>query len=228
MLDKSLKIDDSETFTQDQSSPFVIELLELFLLLLTVLYEVNFPNTASTSSHIPLEEYDRRECVACGEQNLPTELVAANCRHNYCRVCINELFEHALNGPPHCCEAPIALTLAEPFLRADVIDRFVQRDVERNSRNVTYCHVSHCREPIPSSNIIGDRATCPSCGETTCSICQSGTHDGDCPEDPVLRPLMETAAREGWRRCPGCRAMIARSGGCAHMKHVTHLFQILR
>lgn len=166
--------------------------------------------------------------MACGEQKLPTELVAASCQHNYCRVCINEVFEHALNGQPHCCEVSIAFTLAEPFLRPEVINRFVQRDVERNTRNVTYCHVSNCQEPIPSSNIVGDRATCPSCSEMTCTICRSRTHDGDCPEDPVLGPLMATAAREGWRRCSNCREMIERSGGCPHMKHITRLLLILR
>lgn len=190
-------------------------------------WEANFPNTTPTSSHVPLEEHDRGECVACREQKLLTELVTASCQHNYCRVCINEVFEHALNGPPPCCNVPIAFTLAQPFLRPEVIHRFMQREVERNTRNVTYCHVSNCQEFIPSSNIFGDIATCPSCSETTCTICKSGTHDGDCPEDPAIGLLMATAAREGWRKCSNCGQIIDRSGGCAHIKHVTHLFQIL-
>lgn len=195
-------------------------------------YEANIANaTPSSSSSMPLEQHDGRRCVVCLERQLSTELVGVGCRHDYCRDCINEMFEHASKHPPsfppRCCGEPIALTLVEPFLRLEVVDVFTRKAAEHAMRNHRQCHSPNCRQLIPPSNIDGDRATCPDCGETTCTICNLKAHDRDCPEDPALGPLMATATEQGWRACYNCHQLIARENGCNHMTYVARLLQIL-
>lgn len=117
-------------------------------------YEANFANS------IPLERDEGSKCVVCREKRRPTELVVTSCKHDYCRVCINDMFEHAskdpLSFPPRCCGESIAFTLAQPFLRPEVVDRFKQKDIEYSTRNSTRCHGSKCQELIPADNVDGD------------------------------------------------------------------------
>lgn len=199
----------------------------------SVPYEANFANRIpSVSSNMPLERDERSKCVVCREKKWPTELVVTtSCKHDYCRVCINDMFEHASNDPlsfpPRCCGEPIAFTLAQPFLRPEVVDRFKQKDIEYSTRNSTRCHDSKCQELIPADNVDGDRATCAICREMTCTICKSGADDGDCPEDPASGPLMATATEEGWKACSNCHRLIDRYAGCNHMMYFSPVFQTL-
>lgn len=170
--------------------------------------------------------------MACREMKLSTELLAASCEHHYCRDCINGMFETASNHPPsfppprfppQCCGNPIAFDLAQPFLRPEVVDRFKRREVEHNTPNPTYCHDSECQEFIPPDNIDGNRASCPRCGETTCTFCKTCAHDGSCANDPDTVLLMATAAQEGWKRCYNCQQMIEKQGGCNQMKYISSI-----
>lgn len=189
-------------------------------------YAVNFENlTPSKSFCTPSKQDDHGNCVVCGEKGLSTELVAANCQHLFCQGCVIQRFELAVEAqdmfPPRCCRGgTIALALAQPFLRPELVERFRRKEIEHSPR--TYCHDSNCQALIPSSNIDAGIATCPDCRETTCASCNSKSHNGGCPEDPGLEPLLETTAREGWKRCYNCHEGIEKIDGCNHMTYVSH------
>ena len=194
------------------------------------LYEANNANATLSVSGMPLGQDEHGKCFICLDSKLPAELVVLNCLHGYCRDCTNDKFEVASNDPlsfpPCCCGEAIALNLFQPFLRPEVVDHFKRKEVEYNTKNPIYCHISKCHKLIPSDNIEADRATCLSCGEMTCTICKSGVHDGDCPDDPALGPLMATATKEGWKVCPSCHRLIDRIAGCNHMTYVSYLYYI--
>ncbi|CAK1357497.1 unnamed protein product [Cercospora beticola] len=86
-----------------------------------------------------------------------------------------------------------------------------------STKNRTYCHDPACATFMPQESIISDVATCPQCRKTTCSICKSPSHSGDCPEDEALNQLINTAESRQWQRCYQCKSMVELTQGCNHM-----------
>ena len=159
--------------------------------------------------------------MVCAEKTIPTDNFVTLCHDTYCRNCINKVFEraatHESDFPPRCCGVRIMLHRAQPYLRSQIVEFFERKAIEFGTVNRTYCSAVNCGEFIlPHRVIDGNRAACPKCNILTCIICKSRAHDGDCPNDPALGQLMETAAENGWRSCFNCHRILELKEGCNH------------
>ncbi|KAI9876804.1 MAG: hypothetical protein M1830_005678 [Pleopsidium flavum] len=163
----------------------------------------------------------KKQCVACQEDRPIFDILAAPCTHNYCRDCVSGLFEAATTDeslfPPRCCRQTIPLTSVKTFLSAALIQRFKAKAIELKSPDRTYCFRPTCSAFIPKERISGDVATCPDCLQTTCTVCKSASHAGECPNDTALQRLLHTATANGWQRCYACRRLVELELGCNHM-----------
>ncbi|KAF2498710.1 hypothetical protein BU16DRAFT_438514, partial [Lophium mytilinum] len=166
------------------------------------------------------------ECVACLETKPNFDMLHLNCQptpHAYCRDCILDLFESSLTDtslfPPRCCRIPISLVDCEPFFTRDFVDRFIEKRIELNTSNPTYCSSVACGQFIRPEFYSGNRdiATCPKCQHETCRVCKTHGHQGLCPEDPTTQPFMDTAHRNMWMQCRSCKHMVELESGCYHM-----------
>lgn len=167
----------------------------------------------------------KKECVACQEGKPVFETLTAPCQHTYCRCCILQLFEAATTDeslfPPRCCRQTIPLDLVKVFLTKTTVVRFEAKAIEYKTQNRTYCSQQTCSAFIPATYICGEVAMCPDCHHTTCTVCKSASHKGDCPNDSALQSLIDTATANGWQRCYSCRRLVELELGCNHMTYVS-------
>lgn len=161
---------------------------------------------------------DQKHCVVCMETLSTIDLVRVPCGHEYCLVCLNELFQTATNDasrfPPRCCLRETPLEPNEDFLDSQLIEKFRTKVAEHTDSQRIYCHNPVCSVFIPSSRHRNSSATCDKCFETTCTFCKGAYHAGDCPFDENLQRVLRIGDRWGWQRCPNCRTMIEHTGGC--------------
>ena len=165
-----------------------------------------------------------RQCEACREPKKYFDLIAAPCRHEYCRDCLRELFNASLTDeslfPPRCCRVPISIQSVEIFLTKKLKEKFEEKKVEFGTPNRTYCCRQTCSTFISGDNISEDTAICPVCLTETCVVCKAEAHSGrDCPNDTALQQVVELAEEHGWQRCYACRRMVELDVGCNHMTY---------
>lgn len=176
---------------------------------------------ASTTDDQDDDPPRRIMCESCREEKLFFDVIHAPCEHGYCRKCLRELFDLSMTDesvfPPRCCQQTIPVELAQPFLSPDLIDRFELRRQELATTDRTYCFSESCARFIPPPDIIHDRAHCKACGKTTCQICKSEAHEGDCPNDPAVQAVKQLAQERGWRECWSCHRIVELEHGCNHM-----------
>ncbi|KAI9802682.1 MAG: hypothetical protein M1825_002704 [Sarcosagium campestre] len=165
-----------------------------------------------------------RRCVACTEVRGQADMMLAPCEHEYCRDCISDLFSAATTDeslfPPRCCNRHISLATVQSFLSPDLVRRFEERSVEFRTPNKTYCVSPTCSAFIPVTTTENDAATCPECGQLTCTVCKGPGHEGDCPENEPLQQVLQAASENGWQRCHSCKRLIELEIGCNHIVYV--------
>lgn len=166
-------------------------------------------------------------CIACAEDTEFVNVVRVPCRHEYCRSCLESLFNASMTDeslfPPRCCRQPIVMSIARIFLKSDLVQQYEKKKIEFETPNRTYCYSAGCSAFIETSHIEGEVATCSDCGRTTCTSCKGRAHIGDCPNDTSLQQLLDTARENGWQRCFSCWRMVELDHGCNHMKFVATL-----
>ena len=171
-------------------------------------------------SSIDHPESGYQTCVICSDEYRTRHLITAPCGDHYCKACIGQLYDLAMKDeslfPPRCCRQPIPLSIANPMLTLDQVQKFLEKRVEFSTPNRTYCHDTSCLAFIRPENISGEKAMC-TCGELTCIVCKAAAHDGDCPEDPAYTSLMTFATAEGYQTCRQCKRLVELSIGCNHM-----------
>ncbi|CAF9910243.1 MAG: hypothetical protein ALECFALPRED_006435 [Alectoria fallacina] len=159
-------------------------------------------------------------CVICMDEFSARHLITAPCGDHYCKTCIGQLYNLAMKDeslfPPRCCRQPIPLGIATPLLTVAQVQKFLEKRVEFNTPNRTYCHDTTCGAFIAPDNISGEKAMC-TCGALTCTVCKAAAHEDDCPEDPAYASLMASAAAEGYQTCQQCKRLVELSIGCNHM-----------
>lgn len=159
-------------------------------------------------------------CVICTDEFSERHLITAPCGDHYCKTCTGQLYNLAMKDeslfPPRCCRQPIPLRIATPLLTAAQVQIFLEKRVEFNTQNRTYCHNTTCGAFVAPDNISGEKALC-TCGALTCIVCKAAAHEDDCPEDPAYAALMAFAAAEGYQTCQQCKRLVELSIGCNHI-----------
>lgn len=162
-----------------------------------------------------------RHCEACREEKKFFDVARTPCRHEYCRACLEDLFETAMRDeslfPPRCCRQPIPMTTVRIFLKSELVQVFEKKKVEFETPNRTYCCLPTCSAFINAQDISGEVATCLECGTMTCTTCKAAAHGGDCPNDTALQQVLDTARENGWQRCYSCWRLVELDHGCNHM-----------
>lgn len=180
----------------------------------------------------PTSAITKKPCVACGEAVPQDDVLTCPppCNHGYCRACLENLFKAAMTDeslfPPRCCSEPISIEIAGRHLPRSVINDFLEKRVEFETPNRTYCHRPTCSAFIRSESIFRTVATCTKCGNRTCTICKGRSHPGqtECPEDPSARQMAEIATQNGWQKCKPCGRYIELDTGCNHISKLTFSF----
>ncbi|KAM5464398.1 hypothetical protein MauCBS54593_006910 [Microsporum audouinii] len=182
-----------------------------------------------SSSSSPISLYKEAseevlECEICCEAVDITGSARLPCNHLYCRRCLQRLFHESLSDetlfPPRCCRQQIIVEQVGGLLTPDLIASFKERKIEFDTKDRTYCSSPSCSKFIRPEHIEGERALCPHCDTTTCTICKFGTHDGDCPKDTALSQVLALAKTTGWQRCYSCKRIIELDTGCYHITSV--------
>ena len=168
-----------------------------------------------------------RRCVACREEKRFFNVGRVPCQHEYCRDCLKDLIETSMRDeayfPPRCCRQPFSIDKLRMLVPSDLVKAYERKRVEFETPNRTYCHVPTCSAFISVNGHSSDTAYCPHCGNATCTICKSASHEGDCPEDAGVQQLLAAADGNGWQRCFSCRRVVELHDGCNHMTYACRL-----
>ena len=185
--------------------------------LLTIEASSATEDKTSSFNHWGTGNYD---CIVCTDNFPARQLITAPCRDRYCKTCTGRLYDLAMKDeslfPPRCCSKPIPLGIATPVLTAAQVQKFLEKRIEYNTPNRTYCHDTTCGAFIAPEHISGEKAMC-TCGTMTCTVCKVAAHEDDCPEDPAYTSFVALAATEGYQKCQQCKRLVELSLGCNHI-----------
>jgi hypothetical protein len=161
-------------------------------------------------------------CEACGNEKNMEDIGYAPCDHEYCRDCLQALFRAALTDeslfPPRCCRQPIPLDTIRTFLNSELVHAFIDKKLEFDTPNKTYCAIPICSTFIRSTNIANNVGTCHRCHFETCTLCKEAAHGrAECPHDPEAQQILEMVRENGWQRCYTCSSVVELKYGCNHM-----------
>ncbi|KAL3492534.1 hypothetical protein BJX62DRAFT_250565 [Aspergillus germanicus] len=161
----------------------------------------------------------RRECVACTELKLASEMLQAQCPHWYCNGCVIRLVKDSLVDeslfPPRCCRKAFPLSTMRKYIDADLSRRFEDKEIEHKDPYRTYCSNAGCAKYILPPFLDGYVGTCQSCHSRTCTLCKRAAHIGKCVDEHD--EVMNLAKQSGWQQCPQCSHLIELSTGCNHI-----------
>lgn len=157
-------------------------------------------------------------CDICYESEVQ-HFIKTLCNHIVCAGCLEGIFERATKYqyqyPPSCCHGlPIPIDQVGHLLSVDLIQRFLDRRVERETWDKTYCHHPQCRTFIAPTSIVGNKAPCARCQEETCSSCKGPWHLAKCPEDFDRKHFLEICQSNGWQSCPKRENVCSKDDGC--------------
>jgi hypothetical protein len=169
--------------------------------------------------------HQKFECTACADEYRLADMTEIGCenQHLYCSPCLKQFIMHGVVDhdltyiPPRCCGHQVPRTLIANMLTEEELDDFQNAEIEKETRDKTYCTSPNCGRFIAPRNITAGEATCPRCNAKTCVMCKNPQHQGDCPADSDLQATLELGAENGWCRCFSCRSVIAIDRGCNHM-----------
>lgn len=179
-------------------------------------------DSSSERSDSDEQEVEQVACINCRYKVPLEEATKLLCEHLSCAKCLEWQLKLALTDetmfPPKCCDDPIRKNIIEKCLTPEEMALFLDKQVEFETENKTYCYRTSCSKFIPPANIRNEKAACPVCGEVTCTICNTKAHnDQDCPGDPAVQSLLATAEDGGWQRCYSCKRMVSLERDCFHI-----------
>ena len=183
----------------------------------------NLPDqNGESSTWAATRKVESRRCVICEEHVAFFDVARLPCQHECCRACLMEMFEAATvdesRYPPKCCDeiSPESENV-RLFLTSEMIEKYLEKKIEWETKNRTYCSNKDCRKFIASEHIFADLAVCPTCDHKTCTLCKEAFHDADCPKDNELEQTLELVKENSWRRCESCRRILDLMVGCNHI-----------
>ena len=167
-------------------------------------------------------------CAVCMDE--ATDAMDMACEHTYCRTCLRGLFHQALKDssilPVACCQKAIPQEFVQKVLSQEDENILISRLQEKLATSKMYCANPTCSKFIDLNHLtltglcLPPRGIfdCVDCGLPLCIHCKSsaaahgsGPWDGN-PEGE--EDLVNLAADEGWKRCPGCKTFVLLKSGC--------------
>ncbi len=168
----------------------------------------------------PLDPTYLRTCEACTNRLSPGKFAQLSCSDYYCSDCLTKLFESAIKDetmfPPRCCGTEIRLRRAADHLPRVLVKEFKEREVELRTKDRTYCWRPYCSTFIAPHSIHNSQAICQKCRAVTCSRCKNAWHFGPCIEGDDAA-FFELVRSKKIKKCPGCKRMVEKNGGCNHV-----------
>ena len=179
-------------------------------------------------------------CPVC--LDTPEACVRLECGHFYCYPCLKHFLTTGItdkNPVLACikCLTPIPVnTLRKILPRSDLEDLFelaFNTHVRINPEKFKFCGTPRCTRLYhiaPKDSEDPPAFHCPSCLRSICSACQGIPHEGvSCFEWEINQNaevqkadalLEKWAGRKGKgvHRCPKCKAMIEKNGGCDYVR----------
>lgn len=184
------------------------------------------PATNANTNSAPAQTNEGPQCAICMGSTTPRKSIHRQCGHRVCQRCISHVFTEVSKNrelfPPKCCKE-IESNEVRHFLSPELAKTYEAKRIEYTTPNPTYCHVNKCSAFLPPSVIWAEYKVgqCPEkkCAQWTCTMCKQRSHGWNpCPEDKELRRTKRLAKKEGWRNCPRCNELIARTYGCNQMQ----------
>ncbi|EJF66522.1 hypothetical protein DICSQDRAFT_94985 [Dichomitus squalens LYAD-421 SS1] len=145
------------------------------------------------------------------------------CGHHLDVSCLRLMFENATRDetlfPPKCCQQPIKLDDAWPFLDSSLIELYEKKSREFGTKDRIYCHIPACSAFLGAATASPTSIACtsPSCRAQTCGSCKLAAHPGRTCADHSDDVVLELGQEEGWQRCPSCKHLVELTVGCYHM-----------
>ncbi|KAF8806816.1 hypothetical protein BYT27DRAFT_7190497 [Phlegmacium glaucopus] len=189
---------------------------------------------AQTMEQIRPEKDEKEVCPICyDEVSHPEQL---GCGHVYCSGCLRHYLASAPEtktfplvclGDETACKIPIPLPLIRRFLTPQAFQALVEAAfrsyLDQHAQELKYCTTPDCQQIYrhsPETRIL----QCPSCFSSICSACDEEAHEGmTCQErrlhkNPAEQDrLFNEWADEHGKRCPECKSVVEKSGGCNHI-----------
>lgn len=185
------------------------------------------------------EANERFTCQICFCEEKLQDGVNLDCGHISCTECFSaylelKVREKCVSQREMCCPmpkcfCPITEFQVLGFLKSESQARFLDTRAELYRPDAP--NERHCRCPCGEAVIVADTrdeegfVRCPSCKELVCWRCQERHEGSSCAEywrwrqendnsDPDQQAFDELMAKEGWKKCPVCKAPTSRSFGC--------------
>ncbi|CAD6593306.1 MAG: hypothetical protein ASARMPRED_007270 [Alectoria sarmentosa] len=166
------------------------------------------------------------ECAVCLTE--AEDPYHTTCGHWYCRACVvsqcysvgkDEIPIRCLGNSGKCSRI-FLLPELKSALPSDAFEQFLAKSSTAYFRTITTiqeCPTSHCRQTYRASTD-GSVITCLRCSTPICTTCHAPSHSGvTC----ATHQRSGTAEYQSWtffnehvRKCPRCRNLIEKTGGC--------------
>lgn len=163
------------------------------------------------------------QCVSCRDEFRWTDITHLKCDHKYCETCLKRFImapivdrELALL-PPRCCDVAVPFPVIVRTLTEAELSDFQHAELEKATRDKTYCTNPDCGRFIAPQDIVSGEANCPRCNTKTCAVCKGVGHEGVCPDDPEIQATLQLGAENKWQHCFSCRSLVEIDWGCNHM-----------
>ncbi|KAI9726184.1 MAG: hypothetical protein M1828_001857 [Chrysothrix sp. TS-e1954] len=174
-------------------------------------------------------------CSICFDDDLTAKdtIRLKQCGCIWCKNCIPRTFETSVSDksrmPPKCCNNPILGTEVSRFVDRQLQRRWNDAWLEFTSANKLYCPRPDCGVWIPDGykkNIWSDQlkgyrkiGSCSKCGQLACAKCGKKWHTSPACTDEKNEQLFKNMVQKfGWKECPFCKAVVAKTEGCNHMQ----------
>ncbi len=172
-------------------------------------------------------------CSICFDYRVAKEdIVRLHCGHSFCRDCLNghiNISKKDKNLPRcpqvgcrrECTREDLEKTLPDKKDLSE-FDNIAAEEGLKKVRGLKYCPNPKCGFAFINECNIATDMTCQKCQQTYCARCLQPHSNsfwanlfgnGGCPQDTVDK----FAQKAGAKRCPACKAMIEKNGGCPHM-----------